>query len=1011
MGPDRRSATVADAAAMATLGAVALALTLDPRRRRLLTTADGPLDFSVALTTDDGSVAVTFRVRGGRARVRRGVARDADAVITARDGSTLADLVRLPPNEVLTLLMKGRLVIRGNLTWVSAFNHLTSRLGQGRNRSALARAREDFATEARTLAATAGNGDGSPSPWAETTGAGAERRARPADLLVGPGPAERRADPRADRVEWLDDPYLSDLRLDDFPRLVDFLDQHFTTRPEICPERPLLLTRWYRRHGFELRPDGTPWNPVLRQAGALAHLMSSKEARVRSGDLLAGTTTTRDIGVVLYPDAHGTLIWGELLTVADRTLNPYDVDAETVEALHDVFPFWADRSFREWVRDTYAAPRCQEIDERFAAYFLWKTVALSHTIPDFPRLLRLGVEGVVGEIDDVLAGEVHPDVRDQLMAMRISLESVVAYSQNLARTCRQLAAECTDATRRAELEHMADVCDRVPRHPAATLDEAVQATWTAWIAQHMENTNAGHSLGRMDQWLQPYFAADMARIDDPEERRTYVRHAVELLGCFYLRCTDHLPLIPDIGNFLFGGSSSGQAITLGGVARDGGTGVVDMTYVLLKVTELLRLRDPNVNARFSREHNSDAYLTRLCEVNLLTTATPSIHGDEAVMRSIEGLGYSPEDRRDWAATGCVEPTIIGRHIGHTNCMMFNLVAPLELALHDGWHPLMQWQVGARTGNPATGAHRGFEDFFDAYITQLELMAEQATDYNHMLGEAHAVLRPTPLLSAMIDGPVESGRDVTQGGARYNTSGVACIGLTDVIDSLMAIKHLVYDEGRVDFADLLEALRVDFVGHEALAARIASRVPQFGSGDEEALAMANRLTKLIHDVFSARRNFRGGPYTTGFWSMSNHVAFGTLTGALPSGRRAGRAFTPGLTPAATASPNLLDNLRDVAALDPVNMDNNVAFNVKYVPSARDSHARSVEQMAAYTRAYFEMGGMQMQLNVVSTEVLRDAMVNPDQHRDLLVRISGYNAYFVTLNHDMQVELIERAEFDS
>jgi formate C-acetyltransferase len=429
----------------------------------------------------------------------------------------------------------------------------------------------------------------------------------------------------------------------------------------------------------------------------------------------------------------------------------------------------------------------------------------------------------------------------------------------------------------------------------------------------------------------------------------------------------------------------------------------------LKVTELLKIRDPNVNARYDPEKNTDAYLRRLCEVNRITTATPSLHNDAAIAKALAQHGYPIEDARDWSATGCVEPTLSGKHMGHTGGNMISLVAALEMALYNGRHPLMAWDVGPKTGRIEDGAFESFEAFYDAFATQLGFLVDQAAEYNYVLGEAHATIRPTPFLSALLDGPLKKGVDVTRGGSTYNTAGVACIGLADVTDSLMTIKKLVFDEKRVSFADLKTAVDDNFAGHEALHAMVRRRVPQFGSGDSEARAMAMRVQKLIHDLYRRHKNFRGGTYVTGFWSMSNHVAFGTLAGALPSGRLAGKAFTPGLTPEPTASVNLLDNLRDVAALDPASMDNNMAFNVKIVPGADDSHADVVDRMCAYVRGYFDLGGMQMQMNVVSSDTLRDAMAHPEAYRDLLVRISGYNAYFVTLNRDMQVELIERAEF--
>jgi len=513
----------------------------------------------------------------------------------------------------------------------------------------------------------------------------------------------------------------------------------------------------------------------------------------------------------------------------------------------------------------------------------------------------------------------------------------------------------------------------------------------------------------MDQWLQPFFEDDMAKLETPEERERYVKRAIELVGCFYMKCTDHLPMSPDIGNYLFGGSSSDQAITLGGVTPDGEDAVNDMTYVFLKVTEILGIRDPNVNARFNPEKNSEAYLKRLCEVNLITAATPSMHNDLAVMESLREFDYPEEDLRDWAATGCVEPTLSAKHFGHTNCMMMNMVGALEMAMNNGKHPLMDWEVGPRTGSIEAGDFKTFEDFYKAFTEQFKFLIDNSVECNNLLGEAHSVIRPTPLLSAFIEGPIKDGRDVTKGGAKHNSSGSACIGLADVTDSLMVIKKLVYDEGRVGFADLKRAVDTNFEDDPALHAMVTRKVPFFGSGNDEAVEMANRVARFAHDTYGAHRNFRGGPYTAGFWSMSNHVAFGALSGALPSGKLAGKAFTPGLTPEPNASRNLLDNIRDVARLDPHSMNNNIAFNVKVVPGASDSHEKVVDDMYSYVKTYFDLGGMQMQMNVVTSAMLRDAMAHPENYRNLLVRISGYNAYFVTLNRDMQIELIERAEY--
>lgn len=1038
--PRDKKRSVTNAAVHVLLKLFARAFNKKPARRRYLVKRPdgGWLNWSIGFRSRDDRVRKTLRFHEGRVTVLKDVLPDVDVLILFPDTRVVLQMISATPDETLNMVRRGEIVIRGNSVLGTLFNFYVSvLLHENQVKKIRARRAEDEVMgreKARALA----------PEHATTSQASQASQVSPPSFLLTEAEDSRQdtwemarrhahhltAPARDPGVKYLPDPYLAGYSITDFPRLEAFLDAHFTVKPELCPERARLVTEWFAEHGFETRArDGQPWIPAARQAGAFKYLMERRVPRIRAHDLVAGTTTSKEIGVVLYPDLIGATIWGELFTLPERLLNPYEVSSETREVLHhEVFPFWARRNLKEWVRAEHGDPLCQQLDDRFAIYFLWKTVALSHTIPDFPRVLREGTGGIIAEVAARVTEEAgaEPAQRAEWEAMIACLEGLNAYARHLAEEAARQAGACADPARRAELERLAEICAKVPMRPAETLDEAVNATWLTWVALHMENTNAGLSLGRLDQWWQPYFEHDMATLATDAERAAYIKHALELCGCFFMRCTDHLPLIPDIGNYLFGGSSSDQAITLGGVTPAGTDAVCDMTYLLLKVTEMLNIRDPNVNARYHLDHNSAAYLKRLCEVNYLTAATPSMHNDKAVMAALAEFDYAPEDLRDWAATGCVEPTLSGKHMGHTNCMMFSVVAALEMALNDGVHPLLDWAVGPRTGaipagrdslaSPTSAASYAapapfptFEAFFEAFVAQYRFLVEQAVQYNNLLGEAHQFIRPTPLLSAVIEGPITSGRDVTAGGATYNSSGVACIGLADVTDSLLAIKKLVYEDRRVSFPALKAAVDANFAGYPEIYALVRHKAPLFGSGAPEAVAMANRLVDLAHDLFGRHQNYRGGPYTAGFWSMSNHVAFGNLAGALPSGRLAGKAFTPGLTPQAHASTNLLDNIKDVAALHGDNITNNMAFNVKVVPGRQDSHARAVDLLHTYAKTYFDLGGMQMQLNVVTSATLRDAMVHPENYRNLLVRISGYNAYFVTLNRDMQVELVERAEY--
>ncbi len=973
------------------LRVMAVQFAIRPSLRKYLKGVDGWINFSVGLKTQSGRVSQSIRFHDGRIKVKGTIPADADIVLDFKDEDAFVEMFTLPPNEALNLVLKNRVVLDGNPNYLQLFNFYVSLLLKDKHAKTLAdEQQKDMAARREEF----GQGD---EALSEEIKSRPQYRMKCTSIDAG--------------VKGLEDPYLAGYSLQDFPRLEQFLDDHLSSKAEICAERAKLLTDWFRQHGYETDKVEGELAPEVRIGRAFKYMMSNKAAIIRKNDLLAGTTTRNEVvGATVYPDSNGGSIWGELFSIDKRNLIPFDISAQTIETLHyDVLPFWTNRNFVEWVRDKYDYPECQVINERWVAYFVWKTVGISHTVPDFKRLLDVGTDGVIADIDarlnDVDLDEVG---RGALTGMRLCLEGINAYGLNLAVQANAQAQTETNPDRKAELENLARVCRHVPHAPARNLDEAFNSVWITWLALHNENADTGLSLGRLDQLLQPYFESDISQLASTQEREACIKHAIELAGCFFMRCTDHFPMTPDIANFLFGGAASNQALTIGGVTPEGEDGVNDMTYIFLKVTEMLCIRDVNVNARYHLEKNSSAYLDRLCEVNFITAGTPSMHNDDAIFKSLAPHGYPIEDIRDWSATGCVEQTLSGKHMGHTGSILMNLVAGMEMALNNGYHPLMEWHLGPKTGDIAEMS--SFEEFFEAYITQQTYLIDRAIEYNHMLGDVHARYRPTPVLSALIDGSIRNARDITSGGATYNSSGVSNIGLADVTDSMLIIKKLVFDEKKISFGELKEALDSNFEHAPALQALVQNKVKLFGSGDDAGIEMANRLAGRFHKIYTSRRNHRGGKYTAGFWSMSQHVAYGFLSGALPSGRESGKAFTPGLSPQPFASKNFLDNVCDVAKLKPEYMDNNIAFNVKLIPDAHDTREETVNTMQSYAKTYFEQGGMQIQFNVVTSETLKDAMVHPENYRNLLVRISGYNAYFTTLNREIQIELIERTEFD-
>ncbi|TXT65769.1 MAG: hypothetical protein BAJALOKI3v1_70071 [Promethearchaeota archaeon] len=821
---------------------------------------------------------------------------------------------------------------------------------------------------------------------------------------------------KIDKVKYLDDPYLSEYTLSDFKQLEYLKYIRSMSDLEVCAERAKLVTDICKEIGYTPE-DGNHEHPGLKMGKIVNYILSEKTPMIQDWSILPGTSTTKTLGTMIYPEFGAIIFWPELYSIDARELNPHVIDQQAIDILnYEVFPYWMDRNIREYTRILDNNALSHRMDEHFVFYFMWKTQAISHTIPGFPAFLQKGVGGLLREIEEKEAHTSEGKKKDFYKGIQLALEGVLNYSKNLGEHAKQKAQEINENSskrmkqRKEDLLRMSSVLSRVPAEPPETLEEAITSIWIMWIALTQENPHMGLSLGRLDHWLQPYFEADMKKITSQEEKEKYVRRSIELMGNFFMRVSDQAPLVPDVGNHLFGGSSQDFALTVGGVDKRGNSAICDMTFIILKVTEMLQLRDPNMNARYCPGVNSKEYLDRLLEVNINTHATPSIHNDLKMIEALTKIGIELEDARTWAATGCVEPTICGKHFGHTNSMMYNMVAAMEMTLNNGIHPVVSDTLvfGPQTGDVSD--FKTFDAFTDAFQKQLHFIIEKSVEINNYLGTTHQILHPSPLLSSLYEGPLEKGKDLVDGGAIYNTSGVAMIGLADIIDTLKVVKTLVYDNEEISFTELNQHVANNFSTPEGelLLKRIQS-IPKFGVDDSETISLGQDIIDYVYDDFYSFENYRGGRYLVGFWSMSNHVAFGTLSGALPNGRKANKPFTPGLTPVPSDKDVLIENIRSVAALDTVKMPNNLAFNIKLVPGAHDTHEETIDQFYGYTQSYFDLGGMQIQFNVVSTDTLRDAMKNPENYGWLMVRISGYNAYFVDLNKDLQMEIIERTEF--
>jgi formate C-acetyltransferase len=775
------------------------------------------------------------------------------------------------------------------------------------------------------------------------------------------------------------------------------------TEAEVCIERSKLVTKYLR----EMSSDQIPME--IRYAKAVNFFLSNKAPLFFDGNLLAATTTSKPFGAPVYPELTGLAIWPELDTISTRNRNPLKLSTGDAEILNlDIFPYWMERNILEYTRKKYRNPKCMSLSERLVFFVAGKAGCISHTIPNYRVALERGIEYIVDQAASRETRIRHnrnltEEGKQKLVcyqAMQIAMKGVITYAMNLSQKASELARIEQDPLTKKNLEKMAEVCAQVPAKPARTFREAINALWIIQVAIHAENINMAMSPGRLDQILFKYYRQDI------DGGTLTVKQAIELVGCLWFKLNDNTNLVPEASEELFGGAGTVPAVTVGGVDENGKDAVNDLTYIMLRVTELLKTRDPSLNARYHYEENSHNYRNRVAEVIANTKSVPAVHNDVVDISVLENQGIESKHARDYAIIGCVELTSAGRSYDASSSIMLNLGSVLELTLYSGKKPATgDEQIGPETGDPSQ--FKDFGEFWKAFKKQCAWLAGKAIELNEYFGLVHQEILPTPLLSSFFEGPMENGKDLVFGGALYNSSGATHIGFADTVDSLNAIEKAVFIDKKCTFAELLKALQADFKGYERLYAYLVNKTPKYGTLDPIAVKNSQNLIRFLYDFYQGHTNYRGGKYRPAYWTMTNHVGQGKYSGALPNGRKAHKAFASGITPVSQMAGDLSACFGAVSELDSNCIPGGEAFNLKF-PAVNAKG--DVEKFAQAIEAYLRLGGLQVQFNIMSYDTLIDAKNNPDEYPELLVRVSGYSAYFRDLNEAMKDEIITRTEYN-
>ncbi len=758
-----------------------------------------------------------------------------------------------------------------------------------------------------------------------------------------------------------------------------------STPVHLCPERAYLVTDYFRHHDNPTEPM------VIRKARALRHVLRHKSVRIYPDELIVGNVGSQRISALIQPELSGVFMSGDLLWIDKRKTTPLRIPwRDRLKLLFRVFPYWLVRNmpFRAFF------PRFRQlfryvVEQLNATYYLINEAGgIGHFLPNYERMLKLGVKGYL-EIMVGKEGDLH-------RAARIACEGLVDFATRLAQEVERLAAAEENTARAAELNEIARICHKVPSGPAETFHEALQSLWLTHMAVSLEGLNSAISFGRMDQYLYPYYRRDL------EEGRINPERARELLLCFSAKATEHVFLLSEGVSQYHGGYLVVQAAIVGGMDREGKDAVNDLTYLFLDVMEESGLRDPNYQARI-HAGSPDSYLRRVADVARKGNGVPALFNDEAATASLVAHGYPVEEARNYGVVGCVELALPGKSFLSTDAALFNLPLCLELALNRGRRLKGRQQVGAAT--PDSASFTSIDQVIEAFRAQVEHMVARMIGDLQVIEKGNSDYHPTPFSSLLVDGCLESGQDVTGGGALYNSSGIQGVGVADMADSLAALDEVVFQRHKYTMPQVLKALRDDFASAREVRAELL-KAPKYGNDHTLPDDYANLVVRSFHSALARHRNMRGGSYVPGFYSVTCHVAFGQRVGALPSGRRAGEPFAASLGAANgrdRLGPTAL--LNSVAHIDSTLSPNGYALNLRF-DSRTLAGDQGVNILTALAKGFFESGGMEMQLNVLDPDMLEDARRNPGKYPGLVVRVSGYCAYFDDLPDAAKQDIIAR-----
>ena len=747
-------------------------------------------------------------------------------------------------------------------------------------------------------------------------------------------------------------------------------------------------------------------------ARSLDYIFQNAELKVYDNELIVGNPSSRRVGAPLHADLGGLLMQPELDELSTRKNNPMAVSSIQMEDLTGrIFPYWFNRSVlaRTPLYSNNKDLFNTLLDGRF--FVLTQFAGVSHVTPDYPTILRLGFNGLRKEIatkraevdtrlanTEKLTKDEQRDLQSRksfYVAADIAAEAAIGFGTRWSRHLADLAEMEPDLERRDELRKLAEIFKKIPAEPATNFYEAIQSVFAVHTMLHQESFQHGISFGRMDRYLYPYYR------DDLESGKITRMEAIELLGCFIAKAGELLPLFFERATEYFSGLSSASGITLGGSNERGEDETNEMSELILLAYDRVRLRQPNFHVRL--HSNTKKEFRDLCYRTLKKGGgIPAFFNDEKIVLALRKLGVGKNDAWDYSVVGCVEWGVPGKSFPAAGAVFVNMPMALMLALNNG--KFKDVQFGPKTGK--ADEIDSNESLIKAFRIQLKNLIGKAVEGNNAIETTHARHRPTTLLSIAVDGCIDKGKEINSGGAKYNSTGCQGVGFADVVDSLTVIEEMVFAKKKISLSRLLELLENDFDGEAVLLSQIREKSSKYGENRELADKFAALVSEIYADTVLQFENPRGGKYWPGFWSMTTHHGFGYRMPATPNGRLAGEPFANGCSPCNGADKfGPTASLCSATSLDGEKIGNGYALNQKInIEFLKGKRGDKLLDNLIY--GHFKNGGMQIQFNVLDKGTLIKAKKDPKKFPDLVVRVSGYSAYFKDLTDEMKDEIIAR-----